>query len=356
MNFHRRVSGSPSKRRFVSPLALGTLVGFVLGSIATYYCVGITGNVFVDTTWESRENCSNTTVGDSDEPPFFLDEVIPKVLRPSYEPDHLQFPVTASMLRQSRPIVGNVKRLHAYLEKLQRGECTSVLFMGGSVTRGHGAGGMSHAYPKFFVQWLNEMYPCHGTDGGKGEHVAKHTNAQNSQTHFISWSLISNLDRIDLAIMEFNVNDAFIPDNPHAIGSTDPATPEYRSGWYNEAILRRLLLLRKPDPVAVVTFNADYKGDPWTKERDEKYRKTLFRDNQEPSKLWLSSLLRYRSSVRPSGCFHWRVSSSVFLTASFTGSSSFYTLGHQLPAGVEEWHDHAIRPAQEHLLVSELAH
>ena len=38
---------------------------------------------------------------------------------------------------------------------------------------------------------------------------------------------------------------------------------EYISSWYFEVLLRRLLLLRKPDPPAIVTFSADYRGRAW---------------------------------------------------------------------------------------------
>lgn len=43
------------------------------------------------------------------------------------------------------------------------------------------------------------------------------THAQNSQTHFIHWSMVTGIDRIDLVFVEFNVNDSFIKDIPHAL-------------------------------------------------------------------------------------------------------------------------------------------
>jgi hypothetical protein len=63
-----------------------------------------------------------------------VEEIIPKELQPTYAPENLQFNVTRSMIRQSRPIIGNTERLHAYIKKLHSKKCTSVLFMGGSVT------------------------------------------------------------------------------------------------------------------------------------------------------------------------------------------------------------------------------
>jgi hypothetical protein len=66
----------------------------------------------------------------------FVDGIVPESLRARYAPEALAFPVTESMLRRSRPVIGNNHRLHAYLRKLHSGKCTTVLFMGGSVTRG----------------------------------------------------------------------------------------------------------------------------------------------------------------------------------------------------------------------------
>jgi hypothetical protein len=63
-----------------------------------------------------------------------VEEIVPRELQPTYAPENLQFNVTRSMIRQSRPIIGNTERLHAYIKKLHSKKCTSVLFLGGSVT------------------------------------------------------------------------------------------------------------------------------------------------------------------------------------------------------------------------------
>ena len=68
---------------------------------------------------------------------YYLDDIImPTSLKQLYTPDKLAFPITPSMLRRTRPIIGNNQRLHMYLDKLHRKQCTTVVFMGGSVTRG----------------------------------------------------------------------------------------------------------------------------------------------------------------------------------------------------------------------------
>lgn len=69
---------------------------------------------------------------------------------------------------------------------------------------------------------------------------------------------------------------------------------EYIDLWYGEVLLRRLLLLRKPDPLAIVTFNADYIGTPWATfppyTDPLEARRSLFRSNEEPMKLFLNAM------------------------------------------------------------------
>lgn len=59
-----------------------------------------------------------------------VEEIVPPTLQPFYQ--DIPFNVTRSMLRQSRPVIGNTQRLHSYFEKLRNKECTTVLFLGGS--------------------------------------------------------------------------------------------------------------------------------------------------------------------------------------------------------------------------------
>ncbi|KAL3782911.1 hypothetical protein HJC23_004890 [Cyclotella cryptica] len=225
-----------------------------------------------------------------------VEEIIPPALRASYSPENLEFNVTRAMLRRSRPIIGNDERLHAYIRKLRSKQCTTVLFLGGSVTDGHHVKGRAaNAYPAHFMFWLNERYPCFNHDGSNGTHDMKKTHAQNSQTHFIHWSMVTGIERIDLVFLEFNVNDSFIKDIPHALEDKGEMTNvrQYADLWYSEVLLRRLLLLRKPDPIAIVTFNADYVGASWALPpygNPTQDRQHLFRRNEEPMKLWISSL------------------------------------------------------------------
>jgi len=55
-------------------------------------------------------------------------------------------------------------------------------------------------------------------------------------------------------------------------------------------LFRRLLLLRKPDPVAIITFNGDFDGRKWMKSNEARERKnSVFRTN-EPMKLYVSNM------------------------------------------------------------------
>jgi hypothetical protein len=112
------------------------------------------------------------------------------------------------MLRRSRPIVGNNDRLHGYIRKLHSKQCTVVLCLGGSVTAGHNAGGFGNAYGTLFKKWLDARYPCLNEDGSVGEHVVKMTMAPSSQSNFVHWNKIEQIEKIDLAFIEFNVVSA----------------------------------------------------------------------------------------------------------------------------------------------------
>ena len=69
---------------------------------------------------------------------------------------------------------------------------------------------------------------------------------------------------------------------------------EYIDLWYSEVLLRRLLLLRKPDPLAIVTFNSDYIGPPWATfppyTDPLAARQSLFRQSEEPMKLFINAM------------------------------------------------------------------
>lgn len=143
------------------------------------------------------------------------------------------------------------------------------------VTKGHHAGGSEYAYPWHVMHWLNEKYPCISANGEPGKHVRKETHVGDSLQAFGLWSSVSSIEKFDLVFIEFNIGDTFVPAGPLPNALEDKGeigtVREYKSGWYFEVLLRRLLLLRKPDPVAIVTFNADYigrkyAGPPWNGE------------------------------------------------------------------------------------------
>lgn len=157
-----------------------------------------------------------------------LEEIMPASLLPLYQPKHLRFNVTRTMLQQSRPVIGNTQRLHSYLRKLQSKQCTSVLILGGSVTNGHQAGGPGFAYPRLLMDWLNARYPCvvsatTKSNGTKPTHVLHRTKGSNSQSQFIDWPTVTgDIESFDLVIVEFNVNDGAIPNNPHYLEDKSP--------------------------------------------------------------------------------------------------------------------------------------
>ena len=119
-------------------MAICILIGYIFGSTSSNNISEMSGLVGHIETKESTSfersaisrganNTKNFTTGAS-----IIEEIIPTALLPTYAPNKLQFNVTRSMLRQSRPIVGNTQRLHSYLKKVRSKICTTVVFLGGS--------------------------------------------------------------------------------------------------------------------------------------------------------------------------------------------------------------------------------
>ena len=150
------------------------------------------------------------------------------------------------------------------------------------------------------MDWLNEAFSCVSVNGtmGKHEYIPSLPGIKNSQTAFLYFDWIERIEKLDLVFTEFNVNDAFLADYPpHALedkinGTIQGDLRYFGSAFYFEVLLRRLLLLRKPDPIAIVTFNADYIETPWSPayRNFETDQKSLFSRNIEPLKLYISSV------------------------------------------------------------------
>ena len=101
----------------------------------TFYTLGSTKSIILGTFDASKAVSSVVAVSErpaSTSSSSFIEEIMPPSLHRLYSPENLRFNVTRSMIRQSRPIVGNTERLHSYLEKLRSQACTSVVFLGGS--------------------------------------------------------------------------------------------------------------------------------------------------------------------------------------------------------------------------------
>eukprot|EP00985_Skeletonema_marinoi_P021889 scaffold13677_cov138-Skeletonema_marinoi.AAC.3 len=300
-NRQLNVGGSPMRLYHLALAICCGLFGYIIGSMPNN---NLTGHVDVKSSRQPsyKYDADSQMKGIDHIHPTnkssIIEEIIPATLQPIYQ--NIQFNVTRSMLRQSRPIIGNTQRLHAYLEKLRNKQCTTVLFLGGSVTDGHNAGGAKNAYPKLFMDWLNEAFSCVSVNGtmGKHEYIPSLPGIKNSQTAFLYFDWIDRIEKLDLVFTEFNVNDAFLADYPpHALedkinGTIQGDLRYFGSAFYFEVLLRRLLLLRKPDPIAIVTFNADYIGTPWSPayRNFETDQKSLFRRNMEPLKLYISSV------------------------------------------------------------------
>ena len=226
-------------------MVICTLVGYLFGSGFNFSANIIADNREIKTKISSNTNNSVVTSGMAATSNYLqhqqqrqkansiIEEIIPPQLLPTYAHEKLQFNITRSMLRQSRPVVGNTERLHLYLQKLQAKKCTTVLFLGGSVTAGHNGGGPDNAYPRRFIDWLNARYPCKANSSSSssssssknnnnetaavGKHKYRKTHASDSVTHFMFWQTVTSVEEFDLVLIEFNIGDSFVKGLPHAL-------------------------------------------------------------------------------------------------------------------------------------------
>ena len=162
----RRDAGGVGRGAATHLLAL--FLGLALGSVVSNFGLGPPGYYysFGSSTGESssspsrpdggREGGGSDTVASGGGPvhrqlPGTYAEWLPTVMPPSLlaeygTPGALPFNLTMSVLRRSRPVVGNTERVRGFLRKLRGGRCTASIMLGGSVTAGHNAGGPGVAY------------------------------------------------------------------------------------------------------------------------------------------------------------------------------------------------------------------
>jgi len=179
---------------------------------------------------------------------------------------HRGVQISATMLRTTRPVVGHTERLHLFLRKLTAGKCVKVVIAGGSVTSGHNSGKAQASYVYHLFDWLNEQFPCRNETGARSNHTRVMLDVGGSNTAVLLDSFDEDFKEIhafDLLLWEFNVNDIFIDNAPYIDRKAHLESQEQWIQWNNEIFIRKALLLRKPDPVAVVYFIADYHGRAW---------------------------------------------------------------------------------------------
>lgn len=144
------------------------------------------------------------------------------------------------VMRRSRPVIGNTERIHGFIQKLLNGKCTNVLFVGGSVTFAatRPDGSISHGYHVFFVNWLNERYPCNGGGHKLIVHGPGGTDSSYAVGNFNQ--LFRDADGpIDFVSFEYAVNDSSMAPKPgRSLGETIQIV--------NEILFRKALKYRNP--------------------------------------------------------------------------------------------------------------
>ena len=138
------------------------------------------------------------------------------------------FPVSQSMLRSTRSVVGRMDRLWDVLDLVTSGQCITIMAIGGSVTAGHGTGGESFTYSARLVEWLNAKYPCKSNDGQAADmhkvlnrgYFFGGSSSRNAVSNFVSIMQLAHIkEPVDLVIVEFQVNDSFMLAKKSRLGS-----------------------------------------------------------------------------------------------------------------------------------------
>ena len=117
--------------------------------------------------------------------------------------------VTEFMLRRSRVHLGDLRRFHRVLDKLDAGVCINVAVLGGSISQGQSAGGP--VWLDRFCDWINVAFPCNGTDSVVGRHAVIKKEKSASSTDFVltHFHELFRADKraYDVVMVEYAFND-----------------------------------------------------------------------------------------------------------------------------------------------------
>ena len=172
-------------------------------------------------------------------------------------------------LRASRLNVGDVQLVRRFLRRVQTKQCTRVLVLGGSISAGHGVGGLPNAYPTRFTKWLNDAFPCaSAATGGRGRHklVNRAVPATGSNYWFSKVSQFASTP-FDLVLVEFSINDMDEGCSKSTMSKSDEVKLKGREGVpkcaisvYTEALIRNLMRLPSHPAILYLETGALSKG------------------------------------------------------------------------------------------------
>ena len=172
-------------------------------------------------------------------------------------------------LRASRLNVGDVQLVRQFLRRVQSKQCTSVLVLGGSISAGHGVGGLPGAYPTRFAKWLNDAFPCtSAATGGRGRHklVNRAVPATGSNYWFSKVAQFASMP-IDLVLVEFSINDMDEGCSKSTMSKSDKeklqgkeGVPKCAISVYTEALIRNLMRLPSHPAILYLETGALSKG------------------------------------------------------------------------------------------------
>ncbi|GLC71350.1 hypothetical protein PLESTF_001105900 [Pleodorina starrii] len=189
--------------------------------------------------------------------------------------------------------IGSAARLRLVLERARNGERLRVGALGGSITAGHGVGGMDYSFVHYFMDWLNKALPPNSstsrpplTGNDPSRHDILNGAVPGTVSDYTSSCLNNHLiPDADLVFVEFAINDS-----PVSTWTLDGAAARRPF----ERLLRKLLRLpSKPAVVLVNMFAVAPAGN--------KYHHTAERDFGELAPYYSLPSVSLKAAVLPSG-------------------------------------------------------
>jgi len=203
---HGEATNFSASPRACRNMALTIVLALIIATWTVYYSVSVTNSKVLFDVPYNRERASDTSLSSDVEHEFLrsLGESYPELL-----PSTQFLPqITEFELRRSRVHLGDLRKFHKVLKKLDGGICLNILVLGGSISLGTMIDpSKGEIWYQQLLGWLNHAFPC---DETRGHNVTNKAEGGKGSNFFLT-----NFHRIvtadatvyDVIFLELTAND-----------------------------------------------------------------------------------------------------------------------------------------------------